>query len=104
MTTQVFLIEWDANQQATIRLNPTPDAIASWQDTEARRIMSGFYASEWRVERRTYTEWLRVSIERALYPPTVHRAHSRVRRDRSIAAQDARSAEARACRNEWLWR
>lgn len=101
MTIRVFLIEWDANQQATIRLNPTPDAISCWQDTEARSIMSGFYASEWRVERRTYTEWLRVSIERALYPPTVHRVHSRVHRDRSIAAQDARTANRIYGHFEW---
>lgn len=102
MTTQVFIVEWDTDQQASVRLNPTPDAIASWQQTEAGRILSGFGAAEWRIERRTYTEWLRVSIERTLYPPIrLAWTHSRVRYNRSIAAQDARTANRIYGHFEW---
>lgn len=105
MTTNLYLIEWDdEHQNASIRMNPTADAIAAHIRNAAADVASMFNAAAWRADRLAYQRQLQRDIDAVLYPPIRWQARGRVRYDRSIHAQDARFTELRNSRNEWLWR
>lgn len=61
---QLYIVEFDENQNVTVKMNPTPDAINVFQEREARKLKNEW--REGRGETCTPSQRLNRDILRAL--------------------------------------